>query len=91
MVWITESFEIKSEHGLSHAPGVVVIFEVQKNTAIPTVGAQVELRRPGSEPISVPVGEIKDHGSRAAWRVGKSFFFQGLTLKDVPAGTKLSW
>jgi hypothetical protein len=91
MVPIADSFEIKREHGLSHALGVVVVFEVPRNMVIPTVGARVELRRPGAESISLPIREIKDHGSRDATRVGKSFFFEGLTLKDVPQGTELHW
>jgi len=91
MTNVKDSFEIKQKYGLNHAAGVVVVFEVKRSASIPTVGAEVMLRRPGGGELAARVGEIKEHGSSDPSVEAKSFFFEGLTQQDVPIGTEIHW
>ena len=84
---IKEVIEIKpGMAGMKHAPGLVVVFDASAiGKGQPKAGMRVTLSRSDVVDVELVVGEAKSHG------IAISLFFEGLTRREIPIGSTLSW
>lgn len=84
-VRVRDAFEVKASHGLDSPPGVVAVLD---GFAYPDprrfIGKAIRIDAGAGELIRAPITDARDHGATI------SFFFKGLSTRDVPVGSILS-
>jgi hypothetical protein len=84
-VQVHDAFDSKASYNLDYPPGVVAVLDgFAYRGPGRFIGKTVRIVTAGGPPILATIDDARDHGTTI------SFFFKGLSTRDVPIGSIVS-